>query len=65
MDFQMGKGNITFTVLRKRTKNDLDTGPRNQTMWQCLPTINSRMVETFLAGLKRKFTDLLDKSTKK
>ena len=34
MDFQVVRGAITFTVLRKKTKNGLDTGPRNQTMWQ-------------------------------
>ena len=64
MDLQMVKGNTTFTALRKMTKNGLDTGPRNQTMWQCFPTINSRMAETFLAGWKWKFMDLLDKNTK-
>jgi len=39
MDFHMIRGNTTFTVLRKKTKNGLDTGLRNQTMLQCFPTI--------------------------
>ena len=30
MDWIISKGNTTFTVMRRKTNNDLDTGPKNQ-----------------------------------
>ena len=63
MDWIDSKGNTTFTVMRKKTNNDLDTGPKNQITQLCLPTLNKSQDQTFLAGLRWKFMDLLDKNT--